>query len=618
MLTTPRQPNDNTIRSRISSRRLRGLLRTTAISAITFTSIWASPAAADMTFNHNLSRWGTTSTGADRIGTGGFVSLAADPADQNDPAYRVFSTGAPTGVDPFGRPVFDSSSRLFVGGGEPNVPQAAGNHAFTFSNMGVLSGTPTAPGVASYDLSANAGETSDINKGDYAKLVFDVTNGQDLNFLAAMGNVTNMTIIPIGDPADGNKQITVVLQIVDTVASAADPDGSIVSAAGALAFAMDKNAAGTVDSLTPDQGKTIFQTDFFYQDLTVPTLDAAGKGVAIRADGILGVEGTFTALIPETTIAALGLDPQTVGGSSDETIPDGFSFSQNGSTTINGQTYYSYSIKNSAWSEHDLQFGQSSGNTVIDSIIADQGSPYSLVKEGPGTLSLTGNNTFSGGVTIAAGTLSLQHDNAAGTGNITTTGSVVDFANGVNISNPIIVNSNTTQLQVLTGSAEQSGIISETGGSRPLEKIGAGTLTLSATNTYSGTTTITDGTLVAGAAGALGATSGDIVINGGTLNLGGTYHTKQDVVQTAGTIQNGGLNAKTYARTGGSASVTISADISVTVPGGTISAIGTDGVVAANTTSSLTRTFNRVAITNAAGVAIDMIRCCKQIGRAHV
>jgi len=173
--------------------------------------------------------------------------------------------------------------------------------------MGVLSGTPTAPGVASYDLSANAGETSDINKGDYAKLVFDVTNGQDLNFLAAMGNVTNMTIIPIGDPADGNKQITVVLQIVDTVASAADPDGSIVSAAGALAFAMDKNAAGTVDSLTPDQGKTIFQTDFFYQDLTVPTLDAAGKGVAIRADGILGVEGTFTALIPETTIAALGL-----------------------------------------------------------------------------------------------------------------------------------------------------------------------------------------------------------------------------------------------------------------------------------------------------------------------
>jgi hypothetical protein len=35
---------------------------------------------------------------------------------------------------------------------------------------------------------------------------------------------------------------------------------------------------------------------------------------------------------------------------------------------------------------------------------------------------------------------------------LTTTGSVVDYANGVTIANPIVVNSNTTQLQVTTGS----------------------------------------------------------------------------------------------------------------------------------------------------------------------
>lgn len=570
----------------------------TAITATTITTISVDPAEADMNFNASQSRWGTTQTGADQVGTGGFYSLG------NDPSNRVFTTSSPIGMNA-GIPIFGASTRVIVGGAEASVPQAAGIHSFAFGNMGVIASPTAYQEVANYNLSAGTGQTSDLNSGDYAKLVFDVTNDQDLNYLAAMGNVKSMTIDTIGDEADGNKQVTIVMQIVDTVASAADPNGDIVSAAGALSFSMNKNAAGTAQALTPDQGKTIFQTDFFYQDLTIPTLDPNSKTVAIRANGVLGVEGTFTALIPETTIAAVGLDPQSVGGSSDAGVPDGFSFSQNGAQTINGQTYYSYSIKNSAWSEHDLQFGQSTGNTIIDTIIADQGTPYALVKEGSGTLSLTGNNTFTGGVTVAGGTLSLQHDNAAGTGDITTTGSTVDYADGVNISNPLNINSNTTKLQVLTGSAEQSGVISQTAGPRPLEKIGAGTLILSAANTYSGTTIITEGTLVAGVAGALGATNSDVAINGGTLDLGGMYHTKQDVVQTAGVIQNGGLTVKTYARTGGSASATISADISVVAMGGIVNTIGTNGIVATNATSDKISTFNRVAINNSTGLGVD-------------
>ncbi len=55
---------------------------------------------------------------------------------------------------------------------------------------------------------------------------------------------------------------------------------------------------------------------------------------------------------------------------------------------------------------------------------------------------------------------------------------MVDYANGVTIANPIVINSNTTQLQVTTGSATQAGVISELNGPRPLEKIGAGTLVL--------------------------------------------------------------------------------------------------------------------------------------------
>jgi autotransporter-associated beta strand protein len=72
----------------------------------------------------------------------------------------------------------------------------------------------------------------------------------------------------------------------------------------------------------------------------------------------------------------------------------------------------------------------------------------------------------------------------------------VDYASGVTIANAIMINSNTTQLQVLSGSATQAGAISELNGPRPLEKIGPGTLVLSGINTYSGPTTVSGGALV--------------------------------------------------------------------------------------------------------------------------
>ena len=72
---------------------------------------------------------------------------------------------------------------------------------------------------------------------------------------------------------------------------------------------------------------------------------------------------------------------------------------------------------------------------------------------------------------------------------------VLDYPDGSNNSNAIILVDNTTQLQVLSGAAIQSGQISELGGSFGLQKTGGGILTVSGTNTYSGGTTVADGTL---------------------------------------------------------------------------------------------------------------------------
>ncbi|MCF6312621.1 MAG: autotransporter-associated beta strand repeat-containing protein, partial [Verrucomicrobiales bacterium] len=148
----------------------------------------------------------------------------------------------------------------------------------------------------------------------------------------------------------------------------------------------------------------------------------------------------------------------------------------------------------------------------IDESITGTGA---LTKQGLGTLTLSGTSSYLGGTTVQAGTLSLAHNNAVGSGAITTTGaSIIDYATGVTIANPIVLNSNGTQVQVNTGSATQSGVISETGGARALEKIGAGALVLSGNNTYSGGTTLSQGTLVVGNNNALG--SGALTIGNNT------------------------------------------------------------------------------------------------------
>ncbi len=152
-----------------------------------------------------------------------------------------------------------------------------------------------------------------------------------------------------------------------------------------------------------------------------------------------------------------------------------------------------------------------------------------------GTLSLSGNNTLTGGITVNGKLVLGSNGAAGGTGNrITTTGSIIDYANAVNNATPITINSNTTQFQVLTGSATQSGNIDELGGPRPFEKIGAGTLTLSGTNSYTGATTVSAGKLLVN--GSLSSSS-VTVATGATFGGNATLPTL--TVQSGGSLSPG-------------------------------------------------------------------------------
>lgn len=126
------------------------------------------------------------------------------------------------------------------------------------------------------------------------------------------------------------------------------------------------------------------------------------------------------------------------------------------------------------------------GEGELENTLSGTGS---LVKTGTGELTLNGDNDYSGGTTITGGTLTADHADSLGTGTIAN--------NGV--------------LQVGEGELENTLF-----GSGSLVKTGTGELTLSGDNSYSGTTTITDGTLIAANVNALG---GGDVDNAGTLKL---------------------------------------------------------------------------------------------------
>jgi outer membrane autotransporter protein len=155
---------------------------------------------------------------------------------------------------------------------------------------------------------------------------------------------------------------------------------------------------------------------------------------------------------------------------------------------------------------------QTTGNLTLSSAIGGTGA---LTKTDVGTLLLTGNNTYTGGTTISAGTLQL--------GNGGTSGAI---AGDVSNNGTLAFDRSDT---VMFGS-----LISGTGA---VNQIGTGATILAANNTYTGATAVTAGTLAVGDASHPQATigSGNVSVASGAA-LGGYG-------QIAGSVQNSGTLA---------------------------------------------------------------------------
>jgi fibronectin-binding autotransporter adhesin len=202
-------------------------------------------------------------------------------------------------------------------------------------------------------------------------------------------------------------------------------------------------------------------------------------------------------------------------------------------------------LLNSTGDPTGLGVGTSGASTTYSGRISGAGQ---LTKTGAGTLTLSGNNTYTGTTTVQQGILRITHANALGAaaaGTTVQTGATLQVESGINVAEPLTLNGTgvggvgalhrtdsctactgvtwsgpvtlaTDATIGLAGSLAVSiGIAGAVDGPGGLTKVGGGSLSLRGTtaNTYQGTTTVNDGTLL------LEKLAGTIAIPG-NLNVG--------------------------------------------------------------------------------------------------
>ncbi len=217
-----------------------------------------------------------------------------------------------------------------------------------------------------------------------------------------------------------------------------------------------------------------------------------------------------------------------------------------------------------------IQKNTAAGLTISSNIV--NATSTSLTKSGAGLLTLAGNNTFTGGLLINAGTVVIGSAGAlnstAGSENAVTFGagstgklslagtSVVirSLDSNANVGTPIVENASASAATLTVGNSGNAnstfaGVIQDGtgGGALTLTKSGTGTLTLSGTNTYRGGTFLNAGTLSTSADSNLG-TGGGITVGGSSIwYMGNTVLTyNRDLTINAGILTlNSGNNGKT-------------------------------------------------------------------------
>ncbi|EHW2348653.1 autotransporter outer membrane beta-barrel domain-containing protein [Salmonella enterica subsp. enterica serovar Altona] len=336
--------------------------------------------------------------------------------------------------------------------------------------------------------------------------------------------------------ADGSFAVNTVLENVDATldpASSTGWDGTSLIKQGAGTLIL--NAENTYTGGTTISGGTLVATN----------VDALGSGdVTDDATLELNTGGTFdNAISGSGQVVKSGDDVLTLSGAN----------SYSGGTLISDGTLVASNVEALGTGDvtDDATLELNTGGDFINNI----GGTGRVEKSGDKTLTLSGRNTYTGGTLISSGTLVASNVDALGSGDVT----------------------NNATLEMNTG----GDFINNIGGTGRVEKSGDDTLTLSGSNTYTGGTLISDGTLVASNVEALG--TGDVTNNATLeLNTGGTF---DNAISGSGQVVKSGDETLTLSGTNSYTGGT-------TISGGTLVATNVEALGSGDVTDDATLELN--------------------------
>lgn len=238
------------------------------------------------------------------------------------------------------------------------------------------------------------------------------------------------------------------------------------------------------------------------------------------------------------------------------------------------------------------------------------------------TLTISANNTFTGPVTINAGTVKVATVTDAGTSGPLGAGSTLIFDGGA-LEFTGLTGSTNRAVSTLTNGATfktdagnsltLAGVVSGAGG---FTKSGAGTVTLTGLNTYTGVTTIADGFLNVGSAetaGARGPLGNSLAANPGSIVFAG------------GALQYSAANAADYSGRFSAAAAqpvivdtngaTVTWASALTSAGGTLNKLGAGQLVLSGATAN---TFSGVTTVNGGSLTLSKTSGIDAIGGSLV
>lgn len=464
--------------------------------------------------------------------------------------------------------------------------------AATLTGAGIISGTVTAIGTSTI----TPGTVTAGSAGSGTLTVGGLT--------LASGTTLNYGLVSTGNTPNSNNYVStgaLTLPASGVVLNLFTPGASTPFAAAGIynLFQYSSLSGAALSGSTFSIGTSIagynasFGTSGGYLQLTLAQAGALGTWTNGGATGDWSLAGNWSgsgtlppqaagdsAIFGATAPGTVNLDgSQTVGGLTFNNASAFTLSSSDGSTlTLDNVgagatltvTTGAHSILNALALNDNLAVTASSGAQItIAGDISQVSGTQALTKSGPGTLVLSGSNTYSGGTSVSAGVLQFNNLAALGSGTLAlgaaTTNGTLRYASG-----------NTDDISSLSVTLNAGGGTIDTngndvtfagpiggGGAGGLTKAGPGKLTLAGANTYTGATTVSNGTISLSANGNLGANaSGAQVIFTGT---GGKLGTTASFGLFNGAV---GTNDRAIAISGTDGTLAPASGTTLTVSGG--------------------------------------------------